>query len=1105
MSSLPEQPGPDGPRQSEPEAASEEPVSRKGVLAWFASNTVAANLLMAVLIAGGIVSLFDVKREVFPEFELDWVSIGVAYPGASPAEVEQGVILAIEEAVRGVDGVKEVRSTATEGAGSVMVELLLGTDQDRALSDIKGAVDRVTSLPADTERPVVALVEGSRAVLQVILSGDVEEKPMRALSERMREALLQHDGITKVELTGERPVEISIEVPQDSLRAYGLTIEQVAAAVRSAAVELPGGGIKTGKGEVLLRMSERRYVGRDFEDIVILAQSDGSTVRLGDIANVKDAFAETDAESTFNGKRAQAIQVYRVGSEGPIDVSAAVHEVIAQMKHELPSGVKMAVWDDRSEMYAARQDLLLKNSAIGLILVILVLGLFLEVKLAFWVTLGIPISFIGSLLFLPHVDVSINMISLFAFIVTLGMVVDDAIIVGEAIHKHRREGMRTLDAAIAGVREVAQPVTFSILTTIIAFMPLLFVPGPAGKFFRNLPLVVIAVLAMSLIESLFVLPAHLSHKKSPGTTILGYPFQVLDLPFRLIGRFSLVDILLRQQQRFSHMLEWFVDRIYGRQLLGSARWRYTTMGACIAMLVITIGLIAGGRISFRFLPKIEGDVVNARLEMPVGTPVEVTKRHQARMLSVAEELLEEHGGADRISRGIFSEVGGAGPQGATSPGRAGSGASHLADVKVFMVASDQREVTAGQLARQWRQRLGEIPGAEGLVFHYTTGHSGGSPVHVRLSHTDTRTLEHAGERLANIIRGYAGTYDIVDGSARGKEQIDLKLKAEARSLGLSQMELGRQVRSAFYGSEVLRQQRGREELRVFVRRPLSERRSEADIEALMVRTPGGGELPLGQAATVSRGRAYTKIERAGGRRTIDVTADVDDTKGNGGEIMKSLLDKELPALQRDIPGLTYTSEGQRKEQMEMMMGIFKGFGLAIIAMYGLLAIPFRSYAQPILVLSAIPFGMIGAVIGHLVMGYDLSMMTMFGVVALSGVVVNDSLILVVAINRFKAAGMSTLDAVIAGGKRRFRPILLTSLTTFLGLSPMILETSVQARFLIPMAISLGFGVLFATFIILVMVPCAYLVLDDAWALVRQIGREYRRLGEPPAQAAPPAE
>jgi multidrug efflux pump subunit AcrB len=568
------------------------------------------------------------------------------------------------------------------------------------------------------------------------------------------------------------------------------------------------------------------------------------------------------------------------------------------------------------------------------------------------------------------------------------------------------------------------------------------------------------------------------------------PFQIVAWPFRVLFRWELIAAVEQQQRRFSLFIEWFIEHVYGAALRTAVRWRFLTGALCLAMLLLTIGYVQGGRISFTFLPKIDGDVINAQLEMPVGTPVEVTRAHLSRMLEIADAIVEQNGGHAAIARGVLADLGGS----------AGAGQSHLADVRVFLVPSDQRSVTASAFAQQWRQRLGEIPGAENLGFHYSTGSSGGSPVHVRLSHPDHGVLEQVAGKLAHAVRGYTGTYDIDDGAQRGKEQIDLKLRPEARSLGLTQTEVGRQVRAAFYGAEVLRQQRGRDEIRVFVRRPLSERRSEYDIESLMIRTPEGGELPLGQAAEVSRGRAYTAIQRADGRRTLDVTADVDPTAGgNGMMIMGSLKREVLPALAAETAGLSYSTEGQEHERMEMMAGLGANFKLALIAMFALLAAAFRSYLQPVIVLLAIPFGLVGAVLGHIVMGYDLSMMTMFGVVALSGVVVNDSLVLVHSVNAYRAEGMSTFEAVLTGGKRRFRPILLTSLTTFLGLTPMILETSVQARFLIPMAISLGFGVLFSTFIILLLVPCVYMMLEDVVAALARVRETTARLSRPPSR------
>jgi multidrug efflux pump subunit AcrB len=1059
----------------------------RGLLAWFAQNPVAANLVMVGLLVGGIFAARGVEREVYPEFDLDLITVAIAYPGASPEEVEQGVVLAVEEAVRGVEGVKELTSTASEGAASVSIELLLGTDRDRALADVKSAVDRIGSLPQDAERPVVSLFSPKRGVLSLIVHGDVDERSLRTLAERTRDGLLDDPGITLAELSGVRPYEISIEVPQLNLRRYGLTLDQVADAVRSAAVELPAGGVKTAKGEVLVRLSERRELGLEFEDIVVLGRPDGTRVLLGDIATIRDGFSETDQEAFFNGRPAARIDVYRVGEEGPVEVSAAVRAYIAAHESELPPGVQFAVWDDRSEMYSQRIEMLENNAIQGLFLVIAVLGLLLEIRLAFWVTMGIPVSIIGSMIFLPMVGVSLNMVSLFAFIITLGIVVDDAIIIGEAVFTHQRNGRSLHEAAILGVREVAMPVVFAVMTTIIAFMPLMFVPGWSGKFFRSIPLVVMIVIGVSLCETLFSLPSHLSEKKHLLTTVLAAPFKAVDWMFRpLLGR-SLIELLIAQQGRVVSGVEWFAQHIYGGALRVATSWRYLTLATALAFLIGTVGWVAGGRIQFTFMPKIDGDVVSATLVMPVGTPVEVTRRHQKRMMETAEAILQEAGGAQQISRGMFAEIGGSGGWGGGGTVARGSGAGHKADVRLFMVPIDARPISTSEFARRWRDRLGPVVGAESLEFEYSMG-SNAASIAVRLSHPDPATLEHAAEQLALAVGGYAGAYDVDDGIARGKEQLDLVLRPEARSLGIDQRDLARQVRSAFFGAEVLRQQRGRNELRVYVRRPRDERSSEQDIEDFVVRTPGGGEIPLGQAASLQRGRAYTTIARSDGRRTLDVKADVDPTRGNGEEILAGLRRDVLPKLMAATPGLSFSFEGRGRERVEMMDSLGKGFKVALLCMYCLLAVAFRSYVHPLIVLLAIPFGIVGAILGHVLLGYDMSIMTVFGLVALSGVVVNESLVMVDAVNRYRDEGLPIGEAVMAAGTRRFRPILLTSLTTTLGLVPSLTASSVQAKFLVPLAISLGFGVQFAAFLSMFLVPCVYLIVDDLYALRGRLGR-----------------
>ena len=1047
----------------------QDPTGQKwsGPLAWFARNSVAANIIMVVLLLGGYLKMKNVKQEVFPEFDLDIIVITVPYPGASPAEVEQGVALAAEEAVRGVDGVKRVSITANEGVASVIVELLMGTDPDQALNDVKAAIDRVTSFPENSERPNVMMLANRYQVISLVIYGDQSEAALRALAEKARNDLLRDDRITVVEISGVRPLEISIEVPQDNLIDNRVTIDQVAAVVKQASIEMPGGGVKTGGGEVLVRTTERRDVGGEFEDITLFSHG-GAAVKVGDIAEVRDGFAETDQTALFNGKRAVMVNVFRVGEQTPLDISAAVKDYIASEREALPPGIEMAVWQDMSEFYQARLDMLLRNAVLGLILVIIVLGIFLEIRLAFWVTLGIPISFIGTFLILPSTDVSINMLSMFAFIVVLGMVVDDAIIVGEAIYKRRQAGGSRVDAAILGVKEVAMPVIFAIITTIMAYMPMLFVPGIAGKFFVAIPIVVIIVLVMSLIESLLILPAHLAHSKPPGTR----------------GVFGFID---RQQQRFSRFLERMIEKYYVPLIRAATRRRYLTLAVCFALLFGTIGFVAGGHIEFTFMTKTESDVVYAEARLPYGAPVERTRAIEERMVQTARAIMAEHGGEESVSRGIFSQVGVSGgrrhgPRISLSAGSAG----HIASASVFMVGADKRPITAANFAREWRKRLSDIPGVESLSFAFETGMSGGAPVHIELSHPDMAILHRSARELATAIEDFAGVYDIDDGFTDGKDQLDLTLKPVARSLGISEFELARQVRASFFGVEAVRQQRGRDEVRVYVRLPKSERESEYNIEELLIRPPGGGEILLSDAAWINRGRSRMAIQRIDGRKAVIVQAEVDTAAGNAARIMTRVTGEVMPGIVARYPGLDFSVGGEEQERAEVNRALGAGFGMALLAMFALLAIAFRSYIQPIIIMLAIPFGFVGAVWGHIIMGYDLSLISMMGVVALAGVVVNDSLILIVSVNRYRESGMSVAEAVVAGGARRFRPIILTSLTTFFGLAPMIFETSLQARFLIPMAVSLGFGVMFATFITLILVPAVYVIIDDVARFVRRL-------------------
>ncbi len=1061
----------------------------RGPIAWFAQNSVAANILMLVLLVGGFLHLGNIKQEVFPEFDLDAVVIRVPYPGASPDEVESGVLLAVEEAVRGVENVSEIRSTASEGLGVTAVELLLDADPDRALDDIKQAVDRITSFPEDVERHAVTRASTRNEVISVAVHGDTSEATLRELADRVREDLLAHDHITEVELSAVRPLEISIEVPQGELRRHGLTIPQIAEIVRASSVELPGGAVKTRGGEVLIRTSERRDVGRDFEDVIVVSRPDGTALRLGDIARINDGFAEIDQSATFDGKPAAMVRVYRTGDQKPIEIAEAVRDTVEEKASALPPAVDLAIWFDSSEFYQDRLHLLLKNAAMGLGLVILVLGAFLQLRLAFWVTVGILTAFVGAFLFLPATGVSINMISLFAFILVLGMVVDDAIVVGESVYRRRQEGMGPIEAAIRGAREVAAPVLFAIATTMIAYAPMLFVPGEAGQQFFVIPVVVIVVLSLSLAESLLILPSHLAHSAPAARS-----------------RPSLLSWVSGLQRAFSDRLDELIERRYVPAVRWAARRRYLTAAIAAACFVATIGVFAGGRIQTEFMPQVEWDVVVARAELPQGSPASETRALRDHLEASARAALEELGGDPDHVQGLFAQFGSTTFDAGANPTEGDPGGeTHVAEVGTYLVGSDERPFSAEAFANSWRRRAEDFPGLDRLAMRYTVGFGLRAAIAIELRHRDREILEQAARELAASLEDFEGVHDIDDGTRRGKAQLDLRLEPAARTLGLTESDLAQQVRGAYFGAEALRQQRGREEVRTYVRLPAAERASEHDIENFFVRTPDGGKLPLAEAAQVERGRSFTSIQRIDGRRAIEVRADVDREITNANAVTSSLAEEVLPELMERHAGLSWGLAGQQRQQREVNASLAHRGTLALLAIFALLAVAFRSYVQPAVIMIVIPFGFVGAVWGHLIMnalgawipwlegGYSFSLMSAFGVMALAGVVINDSLILMVAINRLRDQGASLASAVASAGARRFRPIVLTSVTTFAGLAPIILESSVQAQYVVPMAISLGFGVMFATLITLLLVPAIYCMTDDARRAISMIrGDDARR-------------
>jgi len=1068
----------------------------KAPVAWMAQNHVAANLLMGFLLLSGVFALLATKKETLPEFSLDVIQVQVPYLGASPAEVEEGVITRIEERLIGLEDVSRITSTASEGVGIIELKLLLGADAEAVLEAVKNEIDRIETLPVETEKPVVSEALRRNRVIDVVVFGDVSEKALKVAAERVREDLRGQPGITQVELAGIRPDEISIEVSEKTLRRYGLTLGQVADAVRRASADLPGGSVKSNDGEILVRTKGLKYSGLEYERIAVLTRPDGTQLRLGDIARVIDGFEDTDLSSRYNGMPAAVVQVYRIGDESALEVAETVHGYIDSVvgRDLLPAGIEIGYARDDTVILNGRIDLLLRNARLGIILVFICLSLFLDLRLAFWVMMGIPISFLGSFVLMEPFDASINMLSLFAFIVALGMVVDDAIIVGENIYAHREQGKPFARAAVDGTLEVGTPVVFSILTSVAAFTPLFFVEGMMGKFLGVIPVIVIAVLALSLVESLFILPAHLSTRGN--RLVIGVicvaAFAALftvggsigPVQATLIAVLLLVFIIWHNPLTawFSMRLRSLIENQYTRTLQMALDRPGLAVAVGLSILLATFGWVAGGHIKFVFMPEIESDFVTISVAMPVGTTSEQTGRIVERIEAAALEVRDEFNAfefdAPSLFRNVFSFVGNQPLGGMTSmTGPTPGSRAHLAEIGIELLPSEMRDVGSDEIARRIRETLGELPGPESVTFRSSL-FPAGNDVEIQLASRNFEQLLQAVDRLKSEIGNYPGTSDIQDSFHEGKLEMRLALRDQARNLGLTLTDLGRQVRQGFYGDQALRVQRGRDDVRVMVRYPEGERRSLTNVESMRIRAPDGTQVPFSEVAEVAIGRGYANIRRADGQRVVSVSADVDEKAANPDEINRDLGSRFLPLLEQDYPGLSYSYEGQEKERADSFASLGRGFIVAMFVIYALLAIPFRSYTQPLVVMAAIPFGMVGAVWGHVIMGLDLALLSMFGVVALSGVVVNDSLVLMSFYNDLVQQGVDRKKALIQAGRARFRAILLTSLTTFFGLLPMILEKSMQAKFLIPMAVSLGFGILFATWIILVGVPVTMLLLGN---------------------------
>jgi multidrug efflux pump subunit AcrB len=1023
-----------------------EPPSRDPI-SWMARNIVAANLIMVFLLAGGIGMAFFIKKEVSPSAMLPVVEIRVEYRGANPEEVERGILLPVEEAVRGLDVVKEVTSTAWENTGRVSVELAKGVSRERGLQVINQAVDTITTFPDDAEEPEVRLRTERRDVLEVRIFGDTSHVALFQIAEQVRDELIRQGGVTQVEIDRNPQRVIHVEISRDTLREHGITLDDVAAKIRQASEDVPGGRLETDRGNLAIRLKSRKQWATEFASIPIIQSSSGEPIRLSDIADVRDGFEETMFFSEFSGMPDVELGVYRVGDQSPTEVAAAVERTMRGLEHQLPPGISWKITDNRADSYRDRLTLLLTNGAAGLLLVLILLGVFLQYRLAMWVTIGMLTSFIGTLLFLPLLGVSINMISMFAFLVALGIVVDDAIVVGENVYEYRERGMPIAQAAVQGVKDVAVPVTFGVITNCIAFAPLLFVPGEFGLIWATVPLVVITVFAISLLEALFILPAHLAHTSKED--------------HNPISRF-----LHRRQQSFSGWVRSRIEAWFRPVLEASLRVRYVTIAWAVASLIAVIGYAASDRMGMVLMPTVPSQEFAATARMPSDVTDAEAQRVADQLTAAALRVIEENGG-DRLAEGIKSNVFGT-----------------AVSVDVILTRLDPRPITTDEFERLWREETGPIPSATSLSFEMEGGFGFWRPdIVVDLSHPDIETLNRASTALVERVDAFDVTSDVKDSYERGSARLDFTLNSRGESLGLTPEDVGRQIRSAFQGRDAARFLRGPNEVRVRVKLPDSEQDSAYFVETLMIRLPDGGEAKLGDVADMTPGSTFQSIERRQGRRVVTVDMDV-NPKNQISRMLTSMREEILPQLVSEYPGLTWSFQGQQVEMRESLTTLFGGLALALFAIYALLAMPLKSYVQPLIVMAAVPFGAFGAIIGHLLLGHTLSVLSLMGIVGLSGVMVNDSLVMVDYANRRRRLdGISARDAIILAGVRRFRPIMLTTLTTFGGLSPIIFETSRQSQFLIPMAISLAFGILFATPIILLIVPCFYMAVEDARGIV----------------------
>ena len=1019
-----------------------------GIIPWFVHNSVAANLLMILIIFAGFFSYLHINKKMFPEFNPNLIQVSVAHLGATPEEVEKSVILKVEEALEDIEGIKRITSEAQEGFGIVSIELITGYSLSEKLNEVQMNIDTITTFPAQTEKPIVTRLEFKGQVLWLSVHGSMDRRARQNMAQDIRDEIMLLPSVNSAEVVGNRPYEISIEVSEQILQQYQLTFEDISNAIRRSSIDLPGGTLKTQSGNISLRVQGQAYTGAEYGAITLRTEADGTKLLLSDVAKIDDGFVESEGFAMFDGEPTSSIMVQSTGDQNDIEIAQQVRDYVAEKNTALPAGAHLTVWGDSSIYLEQRLDLMINNMLAGALLVFLVLTLFLRIKIAFWVMLGIPISFFGALVMMPLLgewSVSINMLSLFAFIMVLGIVVDDAIVIGESAYDEIDRYGHSANNVINGTLKVAMPATFGVLTTIAAFAPLLFIDSGVAPFFRAISLVVSFCLIFSLIESKWILPAHLAHMKYTPLTN------------------DNANGLERIQMRFQKNLTKFIEQVYKPAVEKALRARYITMSVFIAIFILSISLIVGSIVKVEVFPNVPSDFIQGNVTMIEGTPVHQRNKAIDRIIKAIEKVADEniHQDINFIEHQMVF-----------------TNSDTSASIILELVKPDKRELDAYQIEKLWRDEIGEIAGTKELRFFAGTNAGGGAAIEFQLTGKDNKQLEAATKAVEEKLSSYDGVYDIRNSFKRGNQEIKISITPEAEILGLTLSDIATQVRQAFYGEEAQRIQRGRDELKVMVRYPEEQRLSITDLENMWIRTRTGEQVPFYQVANIAIGQGFSSISRVNQKRSITISADIDSEKVQSRQVVTEMNEIFLPMILADYPNVDYGVEGASKEQQDFLRQLGYAAIGALFLIYALIAIPTKSYSQPFVIMSVIPFGIIGAIVGHWLMGRTINMMSLFGFIALTGVVVNDSLIMVDFINKAKNSGMRMIDVVSQAGTQRFRAILLTSLTTFFGIFPLYFEGSLQAQFIIPMAISLGFGIAFATVITLFLIPALYLIKED---------------------------